>query len=278
MAKTVLVTGASGYIGRHVAEELCRRGCKVYAVDVVNRGLPADLEFLPGNILSDDTFVDALPDVDVVLHLAWMDGFKHNAPSHLSNLSAHYNFVRRLAEKGCRHIAVMGTMHEVGYHEGAINEDTPCSPLSMYGIAKNALREALFVEFANKPICFQWLRGFYIYGDDTFNHSIFTKILEAAKSGKKTFPFTSGKNKYDFMSVTQLAEMIAAVILQEKVAGIVNCCSGMPKSLGEVVETFIADNKLDIKLDYGAYPDRPYDSPAIWGDAAKIKMIMENEK
>ena len=62
--------------------------------------------------------------------------------------------------------------------------------------------------------------------------------------------------------------------MQKKVCGIINCCSGTPISLGERVEKFIADNNLKIKLDYGKFPDRPYDSPGVWGDNKKIQMIM----
>lgn len=68
--------------------------------------------------------------------MAWQDGFAHNAPSHMLNLSKHYEFITNLVEGGCRQIAVMGSMHEVGYWEGKIDEGTPCNPLSMYGIAK----------------------------------------------------------------------------------------------------------------------------------------------
>lgn len=271
----IMVSGACGYIGRHVVATLVNRHNTVLAVDMTDSILPSGLRFLKGDILHDSSFVAALPVPDVFLHLAWQDGFKHNAASHLMNLGAHFELIKTVAERGCRHIAVMGTMHEVGYHEGAISDGTPCNPLSLYGIAKNALREALQVEFAQKPVCFQWLRGYYIYGDDSFNHSIFTKLLKAAQEGKKSFPFTSGKNKYDFVRVEDLAWMIASAILQTKIDGIINCCSGQPQALGEVVEKFIADNRLDLKLDYGAFPDRPYDSPGVWGDASKIRAILE---
>ena len=63
--------------------------------------------------------------------------------------------------------------------------------------------------------------------------------------------------------------------MQDKINGIINCCSGVPVSLGDKIESFIEEHRLDIKLDYGAYPDRPYDSPAVWGDATKINSIME---
>jgi len=119
----------------------------------------------------------------------------------------------------------------------------------------------------------QWLRGYYVYGDDWFNHSIFTKLLEADARSMRKFPFTSGKNLYDFIEIGELAKMIAAVALQDKVTGIINCCTGKPKSLNDVVTEFIRSRKLNIELDYGAYPDRPYDSPGVWGDATVIEGI-----
>lgn len=274
--KTIMVTGASGYLGRHVVEALISsaRFDKVVAVDVVDRGVDAHAEFRCGDLLRDTIFQASLPVPDVLLHLAWQDGFVHNSSTHLTSLSAHYSFLKIMADRGVKQIAVMGTMHEVGYFEGMITDDVPCVPFSLYGIAKNALRQALFVEFAKKDVCFQWLRGFYIYGDDANNHSIFTKLLTAAAEGKKEFPFTSGKNKYDFIDIRVLAKQIVATVSQTAVTGIVNCCSGEPKSLGEVVEKFIVDHNLDIKLKYGAFPDRPYDSPAIWGDNGKILKIL----
>ncbi len=168
----------------------------------------------------------------------------------------------------------MGSMHEVGYWEGAIDENTPCILISMYGIAKDALRRAMTIYTASKGCRLQWLRGFYILGDDKKNNSIFGKLLLAAEEGKKTFPFTTGKNKYDFINVDALSTMIATCITQSQVLGIINCCTGKPQSLAEKVEAFIKENNLNIKLEYGAFPDRPYDSPGIWGNATKIETIM----
>lgn len=274
MKKSVMVTGASGYIGRHVVSALLAKGVDVYAVDLLNRGVPEGATFYGGNILDDPAFVGALPVPSVVLHLAWQDGFQHNAPSHLANLSKHLEFLKAIVEKGTLQVAVMGSMHEVGYWHGAIDENTPCNPLSMYGIAKNALRQALIVALKGKPVTMQRLRAYYIYGDDHFNHSIFTKLLQAAEAGKTTFPFTSGKNQYDFLQIDELAERIAAAVTQTKVDGIINCCSGVPVSLAVAVENFIKQHNLNISLEYGAFPDRPYDSPAVWGDASKINVIM----
>ena len=81
---------------------------------------------------------------------------------------------------------------------------------------------------------------------------------------------------YDIISVQDLAKQIAAVASQQEITGIINCCSGQPVSLADKVESFIKENGYDITLKYGAFPDRPYDSPAIWGDSTKIEQIMKH--
>ena len=97
---------------------------------------------------------------------------------------------------------------------------------------------------------------------------------QAEADGKETFPFTTGKTKYDFLSIDELAKQISSVASQTKVNGIINCCSGKPISLAEKVESYIKEHGLRIKLEYGAFPDRPYDSPIVYGDNSKISMIM----
>lgn len=59
------------------------------------------------------------------------------------------------------------------------------------------------------------------------------------------------------------------------ITGIINICSGRPEKLAERVERFIAENGYKIKLKYGAFPDRPYDSKAVWGDSRKIEAVMK---
>lgn len=272
----VLVTGAGGYIGRHVVEALCDMGADVIAADIQTMGIDSRADTISCNLFSGRKgLYQELGCPDACLHMAWRDGFVHNSDAHMADLSGHYMFLHDMIDGGLKHLAVMGTMHEIGYWEGAIDENTPCNPQSMYGIAKDALRRSMFLLAEQQGVCLQWLRAYYIYGDDLRNHSIFTKLCEAEKMGKKSFPFTSGKNLYDFITVDELARQLAACVMQTEVAGIINCCTGQPMSLADKVETFIKEHGYTIRLEYGAFPDRPYDSPGVWGDAAKIKKIMK---
>lgn len=273
----VVVTGAAGYIGRHVVKELLNMGHRVIAVDLNHKDIDERAELSNVSIFSGDTNIfQQLGCPDVVIHLAWKDGFIHNSTEHMNNLSHHFIFLNNLINQGCKNIAVMGTMHEVGYWEGRIDDKTPCNPLSQYGIAKNALRQSLLLAANDKDVNIFWLRAYYILGDDARNSSIFTKILAAAEDGKKEFPFTTGKNKYDFIDVKMLAKMIAAASTQDKYTGIINVCTGVPVSLAEQVEKFIKEKQLDIKLKYGCFPERPYDSPLVYGDNSIIEQIMSN--
>ena len=273
----VLVTGANGMIGSKVVHQLCDDGVCVVATDFSNENIDSRATFMKADIFDKkDNWFLYFGEPDICLHLAWRDGFVHNSQKHLEDLSSHFSFLTNLIEHGLKTVACMGTMHEVGYWEGAIDENTPCNPLSQYGVAKNALRKALELYCENKKCNYLWLRAFYIYGDDSHGNSIFCKIRQAVKEGKTTFPFNSGKNKYDFIHIDELANQISASILQKDVCGIINCCSGKPVSLAEQIEWYISSNKLPITLEYDKYPDRPYDSPCIYGDNSKIKSIIKS--
>ena len=274
----ILVSGANGYIGTGVTRSLLALNQSVIATDFNVGGIESRAKAIPGNISEIDNPYEYFDKPDVVLHLAWRNGFVHNADSHLGDLPNHYNFLSKMVESGVKKIVALGSMHEIGFWEGRIREDTPCNPMSLYGISKNALRESLELLCKQKNTLFQWIRGYYIVGNSEKGASIFSKITAAEKDGKTEFPFTTGKNQYDFIDYDEFCNQIANVAINNEVLGIINCCSGVPEALASRVERFIKDNNYKIKLKYGAFPDRPYDSLAVWGDNSKIQEILKQNE
>lgn len=275
----VLVTGANGYIGRHVVKELLDQGYNVDACDFRFDGIDERANKVNISIFSGEKDIyNKLGQPDICIHLAWRDGFIHNSDAHIGDLSNHYVFLKNMVDGGLKHLSIMGTMHEVGYWEGEIDENTPTNPVSMYGIAKNTLRKSVELMIKEKNIILQWLRAYYIIGDDLKSNSIFSKICKMEEMGEESFPFTTGKNKYDFITVNELAKQIVAASTQQEVTGVINCCSGKPKSLSEKVEEFINEKGFKIRPEYGAFPDRPYDSPGVWGSCNKINLVLNLNK
>lgn len=269
----ILVTGANGYLGQGIVKAILDLGCEVVASDLNTQYVDMRAERIEGSMFDAEDPYTYYGKPDVLLHLAWRDGFVHNSPHHFGDLGSHYLFLKKMADQGCPQIAVMGTMHEVGFFEGSIDEDTPCHPMNLYGIAKNALRDAAKTLCAEKNVVFQWLRGYYIVGNSSFGNSIFSKITAAEKEGKTEFPFTTGQNQYDFVDYDEFCKQVALAVTQKEVAGIINIGSGRPEKLCDRVERFILENGYKIKLKYGAFPDRKYDSLAVWGDGRKMEEI-----
>lgn len=274
----ILVTGANGYLGQGIVKTLINRGNEVIATDFKLNNVDDRAKKIEGNLFEIENPYQYYNKPDIVLHMAWRDGFVHYSDNHIIDLPQHYEFIKKLLDGGLKKIVVMGSMHEVGFWEGAINENTPCNPLSLYGISKNALRDMVKLLAKEKGINYQWLRGYYIVGNAQYGSSIFSKIVATVNEGKKEFPFTMGQNQYDFIDYEDFCLQVATTICQDEINGIINICSGKPEKLADRVERFIKENNYDIKLIYGAFKDRPYDSKAVWGDATKIENIMKSRK
>lgn len=274
----ILVTGANGYLGQGVVTSILENGDTVVATDFNSDRIDKRAEIKECDLFAVEDPYEYFDKPDAVLHMAWRDGFVHYSDAHIDDLPKHFKFLKSLMTSGIKKVAVMGSMHEIGFYEGSIKESTPCHPTTPYGISKNALRELVVMLANQNGIQLQWLRGFYIVGNSKYGSSIFSKITAAAEGGKTEFPFTLGQNQYDFIDYDDFCNQVAAAVTQDKVNGVINICSGKPEKLADRVERFIKDNNYKITLKYGTFPDRPYDSKAVWGDSSKIDIIMRKNK
>jgi len=185
----ILVTGANGYLGQGVVKKLLDNGHCVIATDFATNHIDDRAKKLSANIFEIEEPYNYFDKPDIVLHMAWKDGFVHYSESHILDLPKHFEFLKKFVSTEIKKIVVMGSMHEIGFWEGKISEDTPCNPLSYYGISKNALRRMVEILVKDTNIKYQWLRGFYIVGNTPYGSSIFSKIVKAENERTKRISF-----------------------------------------------------------------------------------------
>lgn len=276
----IVVTGANGYIGSHVVKEFLDAGHTVVAVDLKHDRVDKRAVIYDENIYDESkNLFNEWGCPDVVIHLACKDVPVHNSLWHVDSIPANFRMLKNLIDSGLKQVVTVGSMHDIGYFEGAIDENTVPNPQTFYGVSKDSLRRLMEIYTKDKDVTYQHLRFFYTYGDDEQSSgSVFSKILQMEKEGKETFPFTDGKNKFDYININELAHQIRAVVEQKEVTGIINCCSGKPVAIKDMVEKYLKDNNLKIRPDFGKFPSRPYDSPCVYGDAGKINSVLSKEK
>jgi hypothetical protein len=143
----VLVTGATGFVGRHVVPALLARGCAVTVLcrDAAKaQAMPwgQDVEIAKGDLAGlTPAQLDHLAEHERILHLAWEGLPNYKAETQITEvLPRHLEFLRQLIERGAKHLLVTGTCLEYGLVEGALSEGLEPAPVTAYGRAKDALR------------------------------------------------------------------------------------------------------------------------------------------
>jgi nucleoside-diphosphate-sugar epimerase len=273
----VAVTGASGFLGRYVVEELTARGHETVAV-VRDAGRllvepPSSVVELDVAAPPPDAF-DRMGRPDALIHLAWGGLPAYRSLHHFEHeLPAAYLFLSTLVDEGLRNLMVTGTCFEYGMQSGPLDEDMVVLPALPYAYAKDALRRQL--EFASLDrFAFTWARLFYLYGDGQAAGSLLPQLQRALSEGKTEFPMSGGEQLRDFIHVREAASTLVALVEQRQGLGVVNVCSGKPVSVRSFVERWLSENGYAITLKLGHYPYPDYEPMAFWGSRAKLDNIL----
>jgi len=182
-----------------------------------------------------------------------------------------------MIEHGLKDLTVTGTCLEYGLQNGCLSEELDTNPITPYGLSKDTLRKILELLIEKYDFSFKWIRLFYNKGKGQSKHSLLSKLDFALDNEEKVFNMSGGEQLRDYLPIEKVAEYICKIALQEKKTGIINCCSGKPVSIRNVVEEHLEKRKKKIKLNLGYYPYPDYEPLAFWGDNNKLKYILNNE-
>lgn len=279
----VLVTGATGFIGNSVINELIKSNVEVIATSRDRKKAETFSWFDQINFIEFDinntsgngkNLFQHFNSPDRVIHLAWENVYNCNDQSHYEkNLFPNYLFLKNLITGGLRDLNVTGTCLEYGMVNGCLSEQMLTDPKNPYAIAKDTLRKFIEQLCSHHKFNFKWIRLFYIYGKGKQAKSLYTEMEKCFANNEKEFRMSAGEQIRDFLSIDEVAKNVVKISLQNSVNGVINCSSGKPISVRRFVEEYFEKKGAKVKLILNYYPYPDYEPFAFWGDNNKMNSI-----
>ena len=273
----VIVTGATGFIGRHLVKKILQNGHKVIAV-ARNLKRAEEIEWFDEvRFVQTDLHrnyfpvIEELDGVDALIHLAWPGLPNYQGSFHIfQNLISDIAFLKACLGSGLPRLLVAGTCLEYGMQSGALTEDLNTRPTTPYGFAKDTLRKSL--EFYQNEIDFnlQWLRLFYMYGDYQNSNSLLSQLDSAIDQKKDTFNMSIGTQLRDYLPIEEVANNFCFAIERPELTGVINCSSGSPISVLDLVRRRCQERNYSIQFNTGYYPLPEYEPVDFWGVPTKL--------
>jgi len=279
-AKSVLVTGATGFVGTHVVRRLLARGWRVAAL--VPDGEPgpslegqaaAALAIINGDLGDIDRWAPEVSRLrpQACLHLAWLTtpGAYLESEQNLRWLSWSTELYRRLPDWGVRHVLGVGTCAEYEADQGYLREAGPVRPLSLYAACKLSLHLVGERLAARKGFTSTWARIFHLYGPGEHPDRLVAACIRTLLSGE-AFAATAGTQVRDFLHVKDVAAGLAT-LLEHPVEGPVNVCSGQPVTVRAMLEVVARTVGRPDLLRLGVRPSPDWDPPYLFGDNHRLR-------
>jgi nucleoside-diphosphate-sugar epimerase len=278
----ILVTGATGFIGNYVVSELLKKN-----LDIVTTSYNSEMkavkelfnktDYIQANLNeSRDDWFTFFECPDMLIHLSWQGLPNYKEKFHVEkNLPSNYLFLKNIIENGCKKIVVIGTCFEYGMQSGSLKEDIKTKPENPYAQAKDTLRQKMEELQKKADFNLHWIRLFYMYGKGQSPNSILSQLEAAIEKGEKVFNMSGGDQLRDYLPVEKVAEYIVKISMQDKISGIINCCSGQPLSIRELVKNYLAEKNKSIELNLGYYPYSDYEPMEFWGNDSKLQKILK---
>lgn len=277
MSCRVLLTGATGFVGRQILSALQNAGADVRLVirtgseDRLRTNSPRDRIVTPDLFAEDAAWWSkACAGVDIVIHAAWYaePGKYLQADVNIDCLQGTVQLAKGAAAAGVRRFIGVGTCFEYDMSSGYLRNDAPLLPITPYAGAKAATYLALNKWLPQKGVVFVWCRLFYLYGEGEDSRRLFPYVRARIEAGEPV-ELTSGTQIRDYLDVAVAGTQIATIALGD-VTGAHNICSGQAQTVRQLAEQIADEYGRRDLLKFGARADNLTDPPCVVGVRSEI--------
>ena len=232
-SKTLLLTGATGLIGKELAEPLLAAGFDVHAITIDRTNPDNGIHWIPGSLFDEAFLRDTIASLRPthLLNMAWATtGDYLTSDVNYSFLAAGIHLARHFAANGGRRAVFAGSCFEFRFADAPLREDGPLEPgRNNYTFCKNALRETAARIFAAHGVSFGYGRIFYVYGRNEAKTRLAGRIVDQLLHGLPV-TITAGPLLRDYIYAKDIAGAFSA-LLDGGVEGAVNICTGRAVSI-----------------------------------------------
>jgi nucleoside-diphosphate-sugar epimerase len=269
----VMITGATGFVGRYVAKELERQDIEYVSVQ---RGMASDDRTIQMDLLGTNEFEALFEKFKPthLIHVAWYAeyGKYWDSELNLQWVLATRRLVEAFCSSGGQHVVITGTCAEYDWTQGYCVEDvTPLKPKSLYGICKDTTRRVIELVVEKHGVSMSWARVFFPYGPGEASQRLIPSLFNAFKGG--VLPFGVNASSYrDLIHVEDAARALLACT-QSKFGGAVNICSGKPVQISNVVDAVAKINKCNPEIILKLAPKNQENNYFLVGDNKKLESL-----
>jgi nucleoside-diphosphate-sugar epimerase len=270
---TILLTGASGFVGSHILDVLLKRGLRVKVISrPTSKTKLASWSNIEEIVLTNNLFLEnqewlcrALSGVDTIIHASWYaePGQYLSSDLNLECLTGTVLLAKAASLVGVKKFVGVGTCFEYEESDEPLGVDSPLGPATLYAASKAACYSVLSRFFENKCTSFAWTRLFYLHGDREDGGRLVPYLVNRLSRGKIA-ELTSGEQIRDFMDVAEAAKIIVDVSCGDQI-GAVNICSGKAISIRELACSIAKQYEAEHCLRFGARTPNLTDPPFVVG-------------
>ena len=271
----ILLTGATGFVGRQVLRELAARNCRVRVVvrkgkqEQIGQSIAIEKMVATFDMWSETAawWSETCRGADIVIHVAWYaePGKYLHSPMNRDCLEGTLRLAQGAIDAKVRRFVGIGTCFEYDLSIGRLSVTTPLRPATPYAAAKVEAFNALSQSLPQHGVAFAWCRLFYLYGEGEDERRL-VPFLRGKLGAGEPAELTSGQQIRDYLDVRDAGRMIADAALGT-VQGPINICSGIPVTIRQLAEQIADEYGRRDLLRFGARPDNPVDPPCVIGVA-----------
>ncbi len=267
--KKVILTGATGLIGKEAIQPLLDSGFEIYALTIDEKNTDCGVNWIKANIFDAENIKRVFESIKplYLLHFAWVaSGDYLISEDNYELRDASLNMLKEFHQNGGKRAVMAGTCFEYEFKDAPLKEDDKLNPQTVYAKCKNELREKAQMYCKENDISFGWGRIFYVYGKNEHEKRLTAHVINSLKNAKEVV-INNGDLVKDYMYTKDIAGAFVK-FLDTDIDGCVNICTGQGISLKDY--TKLIAKKIG-RGDLLVIKNEPTDQPKIIvGDNSRL--------